>query len=43
MLVFAAKWMAEMLGHPKYTRRSTKLGLFDGSFRIIGMLEVFGD
>jgi hypothetical protein len=41
-LVFAANGAAKMLGHPKMTEASTHLGYSIRSFRIIGLLEVFG-
>jgi len=41
-LVFVANGAAKMLGHPKMTEASTHLGYSMRSFRIIGLLEVFG-
>ena len=41
-LVFAANGMAKFLGHPKMIEASTHLGYSMRSFRIIGLLEVFG-
>ena len=41
-LVFAANGMAKLLGHPKMIEASTHLGYSTRSFRIIGLLEVFG-
>ena len=41
-LVFAANGMAKLLGHPKMIEASTHLGYSMRSFRIIGLLEVFG-
>src|ERR1700688_5230107 len=41
-LVVAANGMAKLLGHPKMIEASTHLGYSMRSFRIIGLLEVFG-
>ena len=41
-LVFAANGVAKLLGHPKMIEASTHLGYSMRSFRIIGLLEVFG-
>jgi hypothetical protein len=41
-LVFVANGAAKLLGHPKMIEASTHLGYSVRSFRIIGLLEVFG-
>src|ERR1700750_317456 len=41
-LVFVANGAAKLLGHPRMIEASTHLGYSMRSFRIIGLLEVFG-